>query len=136
MSVLFYLLGGIIFGTGLAISGMTQPEVVMGFLLFEDLGLALVMGMAILVTLPVFQITKRPFLGGQLDRFQATVNLKTLFGSILFGIGWGISGVCPGAAIASLGTLNTPILVAVAGMFLGGYLQGLLSSSPTRSPSP
>ena len=127
MKLLSFVLGGAIFGAGLAISGMTQPEVVSSFLLFHDFGLALVMGGAIVVTLPVFQLARKPLLAEHNEPFKSSLNLKTLVGSILFGIGWGISGVCPGAAIASLGTLNTPILVAVAAMLLGGYLQGLFA---------
>ena len=124
---LIFLLGGIVFGFGLGLSGMAKPEVVLAFLLLEDFGLTLVMGGALLVTLPLFQLWKRgPILGGTQDSASSAVTLRPVLGSILFGIGWGLSGVCPGAAIASLGVLNTPILTAIACMFLGALCEGFL----------
>ena len=135
MKLLFFLLGGAIFGAGLAISGMTQPEVVSSFLLFEDFGLMLVMGGAILVTLPMYKLLRRPLFAESVEGFKAALNSRTLVGSVLFGIGWGVSGVCPGAALASLGTLNKPILIAVAAMFIGGYLQGVIEDMLGRKKS-
>jgi uncharacterized membrane protein YedE/YeeE len=52
---------------------------------------------------------------------------------VVFGIGWGLSGVCPGSAIASIGVGNWPILAAVAGMLLGAYLQGAVMSRSVAS---
>ncbi len=135
MRTLFVLIGGLSFGAGLAVSGMTQPEVVLGFLKFEDMGLLLVMGMGVAVTLPTYTWVRRPLLTEQTERFQAWLNGRTLLGSVLFGIGWGISGICPGAAIASLGTLNSPVAVGVAAMLLGGYVEGVLRPNPSTKPA-
>ena len=60
-------------------------------------------------------------------RFQDFGLLLVLGGAALFGIGWGLSGVCPGPAIAGLGTGNWPLLIAIAGMFAGAYTQGVLA---------
>ncbi|MGA1778712.1 MAG: DUF6691 family protein [Planctomycetota bacterium] len=124
MRLICFLLGGALFGAGLARSGMTRPEVVLEFLRFEDLGLLLVMGGAIGVALPVFRLARRPLLGGAPEAFTATLGDRRWLGSVLFGLGWGIAGVCPGAALASIGTGNTPLLWAVGGMFLGAFVQG------------
>ena len=128
-----FLIGGAIFGAGLALSGMTRPEVVLSFLLFEDFGLMLVMGGAIFVTLPVYRWWRRPVLAESPEPFLSGLSLRTVLGSVIFGVGWGLSGVCPGAAFASVGCGNHPILVAVAGMFVGGWIQGLWAGA---RPSP
>ncbi len=137
-----FFIGGVVFGIGLAVSGMTRPEVVLSFLTFDDLGLLLVMGTALAVALPVFQLFSKPFFGGDPEPFSAALNLRTVSGSVLFGVGWGVSGVCPGAAIASVGTGNWPVLVAVAAMFVGAFVQGKLmdrgsaaTESTTSDPS-
>ena len=133
------LVGGTIFGFGLALSGMTRPEVVLSFLTFDDFGLMLVMGGAIAVALPVFQLWKRPLLTNAPEPYSAASNARTWTGSILFGLGWGISGVCPGAALASLGTGNTPIALAILAMFAGAFVQGrfpLFQSAITPKTEP
>ena len=123
--------GGLVFGVGLAVSRMARPEVVLDFLQFEDFGLLLVMGGAATVTAATVTLavksggtaplTGRPY-GRRLKEFDSNV----LLGGGVFGIGWGLSGICPGAAYASLGVGNLPILWAIAGMFAGAYLQGWL----------
>lgn len=140
MKLFAVALGGIIFGAGLAWSGMTQPEIVIDFLQFDDLGLILVMGGAVAVTLPAYQLIRRPLLADKPQEFRASIAPDRWLGSIIFGIGWGVSGVCPGAAFASLGTGNAPILVALAAMFLGSLAQGWIRdranpSSTTADPS-
>jgi len=122
--LLVFLLGGAIFGVGLARSGMTRPEVVLDFLNFRDLGLILVMGGAVCVVLPVYRFWRKPLLGGEPEGFSSTLGSHRWAGSVLFGIGWGLSGVCPGAALASVGTGNWPVAWAVGAMFLGAYVQG------------
>ncbi|MHC5023014.1 MAG: DUF6691 family protein [Planctomycetota bacterium] len=122
------LVGGLLFGFGLAWSGLVQQEIVLSFLRLEDLGLALMMGAALLVAMPLYQIVPRvrstPPLGPTFDRFPRRVTGRSVLGGAIFGVGWGISGVCPGAALASLGTGNWPILAALAGLLAGAYLQG------------
>ena len=104
------LAGGILFGFGLALSTMARPEVVLSFLQFKDWGLMLVMGGAMGVTLLAYQglprRLKAPLLGGEFDRRQTPLDRDTVIGSAIFGIGWGLCGVCPGPAIAGLGTGN------------------------------
>jgi len=123
------LLAGALFGFGLSVATMIQPEVVLGFLRFQDWGLMLVMGGAAGLALVAYKgfprWFARPLLGGQFLTQPAQWGRQTLVGSAIFGIGWGLSGVCPGPAIAALGTGNTDILWALAGIVLGGLVHGL-----------
>jgi uncharacterized membrane protein YedE/YeeE len=127
------LVSGALFGFGLALSGMVSPEVVLGFLRFQDYGLLLVMGGAVCVTVLVYQLTPR-LLGRPLleDNFAIRPSLldrDTILGAAIFGLGWGICGVCPGPAIAGLGTGNWDLLVALAGIAIGAYAQGWLKDA-------
>ena len=136
MPVIF--LGGLLFGVGLAVSHMTHPEVVLAFLQFSDLGLAFVMGGAGVVTMAVIGVASRsgrraPLTGTTYGRRLKTMDRNVLVGGTIFGVGWGLSGICPGAAYASVGVGNYPILVAIAGMFLGAYAQGYWRSSRADS---
>lgn len=123
------LVGGALFGFGLALSTMVRPEVVLSFLRFQDFGLMLVMGGAVLVTLLAYQLAPRvlgrPLLGGYFHQHVSHWNRDTLTGAALFGVGWGLCGVCPGPAIAGLGTGNWSLLWALAGIALGALAQGL-----------
>ena len=121
------LAGGMLFGFGLSLSTMVQPQVVLSFLRLQDFGLMLVMGGAVLVTLLAYALAPRllrqPLLGGSFDRHASVLNRDTLLGSALFGVGWGLSGVCPGPAIAGLGMGNLDLLWALGGMLAGAWLQ-------------
>lgn len=132
LEVLLMVLGGALFGFGLSYSGMVFPEVVLKFLNFQDFGLMLVMGGAVVVTLVFYQLSprllKHPLLAKHFDTRIISVDKKLLFGSAIFGIGWGICGVCPGPAIAGLGIGNFDLLWALLGMFAGAYLQGYLAN--------
>jgi uncharacterized protein len=123
------LASGALFGFGLSLSTMVRPEVVLGFLRFQDLGLMLVMGGAVVVTLLAYRfgprLLRRPLMGGQFHQHVAVWNRDTWVGAALFGAGWGLCGVCPGPAIAGLGTGNADLLWALAGIALGALLQGL-----------
>jgi len=123
------LAGGALFGFGLSVSTMVRPEVVLGFLRFSDMGLMLVMGGAVVVTLLTYRLAPRllrqPLLGGYFHQHVSVWNRDTLVGAALFGAGWGLCGVCPGPAIAGLGTGNLDLLWALAGIALGALLQGL-----------
>jgi len=103
--------------------------VVLGFLRFEDWGLMLVMGGAVLVTLLAYTLAPRlmgrPLLGGYFHQHVSQWNRDTLTGAALFGVGWGLCGVCPGPAIAGLGTGNASLLWALAGIAAGALAQGL-----------
>jgi uncharacterized membrane protein YedE/YeeE len=123
------LLAGALFGFGLSLSTMVQPQVVLGFLRFQDMGLMLVMGGAVVMALLAYKLVprlmKRPVLDGHFHPHPSTWNRNTAVGAALFGMGWGLSGVCPGPAIAGLGTGNWDLLWALGGMAAGALVQGL-----------
>ncbi|SEW31432.1 YeeE/YedE family protein [Natrinema salifodinae] len=121
--------GGLLFGFGLAVSGMARPEVVLDFLQFEDFGLLFVMGGAAVVTGLTFAgatryLDQAPLTASEYTRRLKSFDRNVVIGGSIFGVGWGLSGICPGAAYASVGIGNYPILWAIAGMFLGAYAQG------------
>jgi uncharacterized membrane protein YedE/YeeE len=123
------LVGGLVFGFGLAYSHMARPEVVLNFLQFEDFGLVFVMFGGAAVTGLTFFVAPRlldraPLTGDAFERRLRSFDRNVLVGGAIFGVGWGLSGICPGAAYASLGVGNVTILWALAGMFVGAYLQG------------
>lgn len=131
-SVLKTLLGyvaGLLFGLGLAISGMTDPARVLGFLDIAgawDPTLMFVLGGAIVTTFIGYRLVFRrssPLVGSvfQLPTKQE-LDGKLLGGAALFGIGWGLSGYCPGPAIASIGGLSLPLLAMLATMVLGWFV--------------
>lgn len=140
LSWLITALGGMLFGFGLAMSTMVSPEVVLSFLRLHDLGLMLVMGGAVAVTVVAYQLAprllKRPLLGNAFATRHAQLDRQTLLGSAIFGLGWGICGVCPGPAIAGLGVGNADMLWALAGMLVGAYAQGLVAQASTNTPQP
>lgn len=124
------LIGGLVFGFGLAVSNMHRPEVVLDFLQLEDLGLLFVMGGAAVVTGIVIWVATRsgrraPLTGRVYGRRLKSMDRNVVVGGAIFGVGWGLSGICPGAAYASLGVGNIPILWGIGGMFVGAYLQGI-----------
>ncbi len=127
------LASGALFGFGLALSTMVSPEVVLGFLRFQDYGLMLVMGGAVCVTLLVYQMAPRllgkPVLEDSFAIRPSALDRDTILGAAIFGLGWGICGVCPGPAIAGLGTGNWDLLVALAGIAAGAYAQGWLKDT-------
>ncbi|HRK39351.1 MAG TPA: YeeE/YedE thiosulfate transporter family protein [Burkholderiaceae bacterium] len=122
------LLAGALFGFGLSLSTMIQPQVVLGFLRFSDWGLMLVMGGAVLVTLLAYQLAprlmKRPVFDAHFHAHASAWNRETAWGAALFGVGWGLCGVCPGPAIAGLGAGNLDLLWALAGIAAGALAQG------------
>lgn len=123
------LAAGALFGFGLSYATMIRPEVVLSFLRFEDFGLMLVMGGAVLVVLLAYKLLPRllarPLLGDSFHKHPSVWNRDTLTGSALFGVGWGLCGVCPGPAIAGLGAGNWSLLWALGGIALGALAQGL-----------
>ncbi len=122
------LLAGALFGFGLSVSTMIQPTVVLGFLRFQDYGLMLVMGGAVVVAMLGYQLAprlmRRPVLDDHFHTHPAAWNRNTAVGAALFGVGWGLCGVCPGPAIAGLGTGNLDLLWALGGIGLGALAQG------------
>jgi uncharacterized membrane protein YedE/YeeE len=127
------LVGGLVFGFGLGLSRMARPEIVLNFLQLEDFGLLFVMGGAAVVTAVVFAVATRygdraPLTGRVYRRRVRDMDRNVLVGGAIFGVGWGVTGICPGAAYASLGIGNVPILWGIAGMFIGAYAQGVWRS--------
>lgn len=126
------LVAGALFGFGLSLSGMIQPRVVLSFLLFQDWGLMLVMGGAVAVALLAFvglpRWLNRPLWDAHFHAHPSHWNRDTALGAALFGVGWGLCGVCPGPAIAALGTGNWDMLWALVGISLGALAQGWRAS--------
>ena len=126
---LISLLSGIIFGLGLTISGMVNPQKVLGFLnIFDawDPSLIFVMVGAIIIFAPlhfIFKKKSRPILAKNFISVEnKNIDKKLLIGSGLFGAGWGLAGLCPGPAIASISFLNPSILIFALFMFVGFFI--------------
>lgn len=123
------LAAGALFGFGLSVSTMIQPEVVLSFLRFQDFGLMLVMGGAVVVVMMAYKLAprllSRPLLDDHFHVHPSIWSRDTAMGAAVFGIGWGLCGVCPGPAIAGLGAGNWDLLWALAGIALGALVQGL-----------
>ena len=135
------VLSGTLFGAGLTLSGMTHPARVRGFLdVFGrwDPTLAFVMGGAVIVMAVAWRIQARmakPMLGEAFSLpDRRDFDGKFVAGSALFGIGWGIAGLCPGPAIASLALAPRAVLPFVAAMLAGMAIHALIPERVLRSP--
>ena len=133
MSRVISLISGIIFGVGLTVSQMIDPAKVLDFLnIFGawDPSLAFVMIGALIVSSPFFHLFKNNDKPVFADSFSYSnnkeLNKKLIIGSSLFGAGWGLAGLCPGPAIASLALLNPSSLIFVITMFVGFYISNYL----------
>jgi uncharacterized membrane protein YedE/YeeE len=135
---------GLVFGLGLAVSGMMNPAKVIGFLDVAgdwDPTLVFVMGGALLVTIPGYSVIlkrRRPVLAGSFSLpTKKSLDAPLLWGSALFGVGWGLVGFCPGPAVAAVGTGLPAVLGFVAAMIAGMTLHAWISGDlPVhRSPS-
>jgi uncharacterized membrane protein YedE/YeeE len=131
---LIALAAGLLFGVGLAVSGMYDPAKVLGFLDIGAIGsggwdpsLAFVMVGGLAVTLPAFQYAKRRVRPIAAPQFQApaadAVDRRLMLGALIFGIGWGIVGYCPGPALAALAFGATGTILFVLAMVAGMVLQ-------------
>lgn len=141
--MLVALLAGALFGVGLAVSGMMDPRKVIGFLDFAgdwDPTLLFVMGGALLVCVPAFRLVlgrPRPVLA---DGFalpaKNALDARLLGGDALFGVGWGLSGFCPGPAVAALvpalAAGLTPVVAFFAAMISGMALYAWIFERPAR----
>jgi uncharacterized protein len=134
MKALSPLFAGLLFGLGLCLSGMTDPAKVLGFLDLAgrwDPSLALVMAAALAVAAPAFFVARRRrlTLAGEAITLPATspVDARLIGGSALFGIGWGLVGLCPGPALANIGFASGAALVFVLGMAAGIRLHDALA---------
>jgi uncharacterized membrane protein YedE/YeeE len=136
---------GLLFGLGLVISGMADPAKVLGFLDLAgawDPSLALVMAGAIGVGLPAFALAKRrtqSLLGAPMQLPAArSIDRRLVGGSVLFGIGWGLAGFCPGPALVALGLGRWEAALFVAAMLAGmaafEWLAGARRAAPPATP--
>ncbi|MCE7732099.1 YeeE/YedE family protein [Vibrio campbellii] len=120
---------GALFGIGMVISGMADPAKVIGFLDITgewDPSLVFVMGGALAVFVPAYLLLIKPrsesVFGDEIVcPTSKTIDKKLVGGAALFGIGWGLLGVCPGPAVASLFTGNTQVLFFIAAMLVGSF---------------
>lgn len=126
MYVFTSLLTGLVFGFGLILSGMANPAKVLGFLDFTgrwDPSLALVMAGAIAVGFIAFAVARKrtlSFLGAEMKLPTSRhIDRRLIAGGLLFGIGWGIAGFCPGPALVALGMGENKAVVFVVAMIAG-----------------
>ena len=131
---------GLLFGLGLILSGMTDPGKVLGFLDLAGLwdpSLAFVMGGAIAVGALAFAVAKkrtRSFLGGVMHAPTARdIDKRLVLGSLLFGVGWGLAGFCPGPAIVSAAAGQPKAMVFIAAMLAGMWLFEMLERWAQRT---
>ncbi|MEM6990151.1 MAG: DUF6691 family protein [Myxococcota bacterium] len=116
---------GLLFAIGLGVAGMTLPAKVIGFLdLFGDWdpSLAFVMAGAIAVHVVANRLLHAPKPSAPKDGRPLRVDRSLVFGAVLFGLGWGLVGYCPGPALVGFITLQTPVLTFVAAMLVGMFV--------------
>lgn len=142
MKLLTSALFGAIFGVGLLVSGMTDPSRVLAFLDFTGAwnpALALVMGAAVAVAFPAFAIARRPgasALGEAIalpNRFR--VDTRLVSGAAIFGLGWGLSGICPGPALVLVGQAPARAAAFVAALLVGARIASFIAA-PDNSVAP
>jgi uncharacterized membrane protein YedE/YeeE len=137
MKIIAPFVAGLLFGLGLCLGGMTQPQKVLGFLDLAgawDPSLAFVMGGAVSVAFVAFRVLagrERSLNDAPLALPQArAINSRLLGGAALFGIGWGLAGFCPGPALVGLGFLSPGAGFFVVAMAAGMILVDTLSALP------
>ena len=129
------LLSGLLFGFGLIVSVMSNPARVLNFLDFSanwDATLAFVMGGAIAIAAPgIYWVRKRnkPLFADSFDiPTSKVIDSKLITGSAMFGIGWGISGFCPGPAVVAIASLQSDVLLFVGAMVVGMLAQHFVTA--------
>jgi uncharacterized membrane protein YedE/YeeE len=139
MASLFAFVAGLVFGIGLIIAGMANPAKILGFLDIAgkwDPSLALVMAGAIAVGLVAFALARRRTMSALGLPMQlptaSSLDARLVGGSIVFGVGWGLAGFCPGPAIVALGAGYAKAAVFVAAMLLGMIAFELIQRNRTR----
>ena len=133
---------GLVFGLGLCVSGMTEPAKVLGFLDLAgpwDPSLIFVMGGALAIGFVAFALAKRQRMALDGEPMQIptarAISPSLIVGSLIFGMGWGLAGICPGPAIVDVGFLNPRALVFVAAMACGMLATRLVGLRlPARAP--
>lgn len=137
------LLSGILFGAGMIISGMADPQNVIGFLDITgdwNPSLAFVMGGALVVFIPFYHFLIKPRANAVNGETIAqpktqTVDKRLIVGSAVFGIGWGIAGICPGPAISSIGSGSHVIVMFTLAMLVGMLVARGLITKLDSEPS-
>ncbi len=119
-------LTGLLFGAGLVVAGMTSPDKVLAFLDIAgawDPSLAFVMGGAVLTGIPLFALARRrakPVAGATFDAPPTTmIDRRLVAGSLMFGVGWGLAGICPGPAVVNLAMVPSEAVAFVVPMVVG-----------------
>jgi len=137
------LASGLVFGLGLVISGMVDPQRVLGFLDVAgtwDPTLVFVMGGALMVTFVGYKLVLRrnePLLASAFQLpTQTAIDRRLISGAVIFGAGWGLSGYCPGPALTALSIGGGSTVVFVVGMFTGMFLARLASGRVLSRPQP
>ena len=132
---------GLLFGLGLILSGMTDPGKVLGFLDLRgawDPSLAFVMGGAIAVAFFAFAVAGKrttAFLGGAIELPESRrIDPRLLTGSLVFGVGWGLAGFCPGPALVAAGA-GCPQAVLFTLAMVAGMIVHELLTEPGRNPA-
>lgn len=130
---IWFVVAGLIFSVGLVLSGMTQPDKVSAFLDFAgrwDPSLLFVMGGAVAVYFVAQRLTRRLRKPIFAERFpeppRSHIDAKLVLGAALFGVGWGLSGLCPGPALVSIGAGASVVLWFVPAMLAGMGLHHVL----------
>ena len=129
MKNIFNLVAGLLFGLGLAVSGMINPAKVIGFLDITgdwDPSLAFVMGGGVLVTSLTFRLVLRRSAPVFSDIFHLPtkndIDRRLITGAAIFGVGWAAAGLCPGPALASIGLFDVNILIFVLALVVGSIV--------------
>ena len=129
---------GLLFGLGLVVSGMVDTANVIGFL---DIAghwrpaLAFVMGGAVLVAMPLFWLARRhgkSLLGSDLEVPPRQIDLRLVAGAAIFGLGWGLSGICPGPGIVWLGINPLQVAPFLVAVLVGSLLADFLRPKPSN----
>ena len=139
MGIVASLVCGLVFGAGLLVSGMVQPGKVLGFLDFFgawDPSLAVVMAAALAVAMPGFMLAGRrtgPLLAKSYSWPTKTgIDRSLVVGAAMFGVGWGLVGLCPGPALESLATLSPGVILFVVAMAIGMVIHEIWQTSRTE----
>ena len=143
MTIFTALLAGLVFGLGLIVSGMANPAKVLGFLDLAgpwDPSLAFVMVGAIAVGAGAFWMAERrtrSFIGAEMKLPSAHhIDRRLVLGSLMFGVGWGVAGFCPGPALVALGMSQVKAAVFVAAMLAGMAVFDLLERRRSTTTAP
>ncbi len=147
LALISALVSGIIFGVGLSVARMTDPQKIKDFLDIAaipsggwDPSLAFVMGGGLLVAifgLRLDRLLRKPIAAPAfIKTHRVKIYTPLVGGAILFGVGWGLSGFCPGPAIADLGIVPRDVIVFVIAMLVGSWVSGMVMSWTERAPAP